>query len=274
MIDTKLKTNQMDLQLKSKTAFISGSTQGIGFAIAKKLLEEGANVLINGRYRDKVSSTVEKLKLEFPGSSVTGITADFSKADEVSQLVDQLPGIDILVNNVGVFKLEAFTEITDQQWTRFFEINVMSGVRLSRAILPKMLAANSGRIIFISSESGVKIPADMIHYGMTKAAMIAVARGLAELTKGSMVTVNTILGGPVYSDGVAGVISQIAASAQQELEPFKDNLFKSLNPGSLLQRFIEPAELANLAVYLASPLSSATNGAALRADGGLLQSIL
>lgn len=264
----------MDLQLKLKTAFVSGSTQGIGFAIAKRLLEEGTNVIINGRDKEKVNRTVGKLKQEFPELDITGIAADFSKVNEVEQMIDQLPKIDILVNNVGVFELKEFTQITDQDWASFFEINVMSGVRLCRAILPKMLADNKGRIIFISSESAVKIPANMIHYGMTKAAMIAVARGLAELTKGSLVTVNTIIGGPTYSDGVAGVITQIAASAQQDIEPFKDNLFKSLNPTSLLQRFITPVEIANLAVYLASPLSIATNGAALRADGGLLQTSL
>ena len=264
----------MDLQLKSKTAFVSGSTQGIGFAIAKRLLEEGANMIINGRDQVKVNKIVEKLKQEFPKLDITGIAADFSKANEVEQMIDQLPKVDILVNNVGIFELKDFTKITDQEWAVFFEINVMSGVRLARAILPKMLADNSGRIIFISSESAVKIPANMIHYGMTKAAMIAVARGLAELTKGSQITVNTILGGPTYSDGVAKVLEPIAASAQQDIDSFKDSLFKSLNPTSLLQRFIDPIEIANLVAYIASPLSIATNGTALRADGGLLQTIL
>jgi NAD(P)-dependent dehydrogenase (short-subunit alcohol dehydrogenase family) len=264
----------MDLELESKTAFISGSTQGIGFAIAKKLLEEGANVIVNGRDQVKVNVAVEKLKAEFPLANISGIAADFNKPAEVKSLVEQLPVINILVNNVGLFELKEFSELTDGDWNLFFEVNVMSGVRLSRAILPNMLAANNGRIIFISSESGVKIPANMIHYGMSKAAMIAVSRGLAELTKGSKVTVNTILGGPTFSDGVAGIIEVIAASNGQEVDIFKENLFKSMNPASLLQRFIDPSEIANLVAYLSSPLSAATNGAALRADGGIIQSIL
>lgn len=262
----------MDLKLKFKTAFVSGSTQGIGFAIAKKLLEEGSNVIINGRNQQKINLALAKLQTEFPGSTVRGIAADFSKADEVEQLIAQLPQLDILVNNVGVFEQKAFEQINDKDWNLFFEINVMSGVRLSRAILPQMLASDSGRIIFISSESAVKIPSNMIHYGMTKAAMVAVARGLAELTKNSKVTVNTILGGPTYSTGVAEVVEQIAESTKQDINLFKENLFQSLNPTSLLQRFIDPTEIANLVLYLASPLSIATNGTAIRADGGLLQS--
>lgn len=260
----------MNLHLSSKTAFISGSTQGIGFAIAKKLLGEGARVIINGRLESKVNTAVEKLQEAIPGAVVSGIAADFGSADQINQLISQLPEIDILINNVGIFELKDFEDITDPDWFRFFEINVMSGVRLSRALLPGMIQRNQGRIVFISSESGIKIPANMIHYGMTKTSMISIARGLSELTKNTDVTVNSIIGGPTDSDGVSAVIEEIALSANEDVTQFKNNLFKSLNPSSLLQRFITPEEIANLAVYLASPLSIATNGAALRADGGML----
>ncbi len=264
----------MDLQLKTKTAFISGSTRGIGFAIAKRLLEEGANVIINGRNEKTVNMVVKKLTDEFPHLNISGLVADFSKPDEVAGLIEQLPKIHILINNVGIFEQKDFTEITDQDWYSFFEINVMSGIRLSKAILPSMLSNNDGRIIFISSESAVKVPANMIHYAMTKTAMVTIARGLSELTRNSKVTINTILGGPTYSDGVADAVEKIAATNGQEVESFKTTLFHSINPNSILQRFIDPIEIANLAVYLASPLAIATNGTALRADGGVLQTIL
>lgn len=264
----------MDLQLKSKTAFVSGSTQGIGFAIARQLLLEGAEVIINGRTQERVDLAVKRLKEEIPAAVISGIAADFTSVAEVNRLLTVLPEIDILVNNVGIFELRPFADIRDEDWTKFFEVNVMSGVRLSRLLLPKMLEKNWGRIIFISSESAVNIPENMIHYGMTKTAMLSVSRGLATLTKDTQVTVNTILGGPTYSEGVAGVIEQIAAAQNQGVELVKKNLFKTLNPTSLVQRFIAPAEIANLAVYLSSPLAIATNGAALRADGGVLNTIL
>jgi NAD(P)-dependent dehydrogenase (short-subunit alcohol dehydrogenase family) len=264
----------MDLQLKSKTAFVSGSTQGIGFAIARQLLIEGAAVIINGRTQEKIDGAVKRLKEEIPAANISGIAADFTNAESVNQLLIALPEIDILVNNVGIFELKPFADIPDEDWTRFFEINVMSGVRLSRLLLPKMLAKNWGRIIFISSESAVNIPENMIHYGMTKTAMLAVSRGLATLTKNTEVTVNTILGGPTYSEGVAVAIEQISAAQGLGVDQMKKDLFKALNPTSLVQRFIKPAEIANLAVYLASPLAIATNGAALRADGGVLNTIL
>jgi NAD(P)-dependent dehydrogenase (short-subunit alcohol dehydrogenase family) len=264
----------MDVQLTSKTAFVSGSTQGIGFAIARQLLLEGASVIINGRTPERIAAAVQRLKDEIPDADVSGIAADFARVEEVNELLNALPDIDILVNNVGIFELRPFTDITDDDWTKFFEINVMSGVRLARVLLPKMLARNQGRIIFISSESGVNIPENMIHYGMTKTAMLSVSRGLAALTKNTAVTVNTILGGPAYSEGVAAAVEHISAAQQQPVEQVKSDLFKNLNPTSLLQRFIEPTEIAHLAVYLASPLSIATNGAALRADGGVLNTIL
>src|ERR1700761_3980375 len=200
----------MDLHLKNKTAFISGSTAGIGFATAQRLLEEGANVIINGRSQPGVDTAVKELKTQFPAGKVSGIAADFSKVAEVNKLIKELPEIDILINNAGIFEPKQFTDIPDEDWFRFFEVNVMSGVRLSRALFPKMLAKGWGRIIFISSESAVFIPTEKIHYGMTKTAQIAVARGLAELTKGTQVTVNTILPGPTRSKGVGTFIEDLA----------------------------------------------------------------
>lgn len=263
----------MDLNLKSKTAFISGSTQGIGFAVARQLVEEGAGVIINGRTQQKIDTAVATLQKEYPNGDISGIVADFSKADEVEGLLTSLPHIDILINNVGIFELKSFELITDEEWINFFDINVMSGVRLSRALLPKMIERNWGRIIFISSESGINVPENMIHYGMTKTAMLSLSNGLAKLTKGTQVTVNTVVGGPTYSDGVAGKIEQIAASQNQDTEQLKSYISSTTNPTSLLQRFIAPDEIASLAVYLSSPLSIATNGASLRADGGKLTTI-
>lgn len=263
----------MDLHLKNKRAFISGSTQGIGYDIAKSLLEEGASVVINGRSQDKLNRAVKKLKQKLPEANISGIAADFNDATQVEELLLQLSDIDILINNVGLFELKPFEEITDDDWKRYFEVNVMSCVRLSRYLLPIMLSKKWGRIIFISSESGVNIPENMIHYGTTKTAMLSLSNGLAKLTKGSEVTVNTIVGGPTYSDSVAQTIGQIAKAQNLSVEEMKSYIIGS-NQTSLLQRFIEPSEIANLAVYLSSPLSSATNGAALRADGGVLTAIL
>jgi len=263
----------MNLQLNNKRAFISGSTQGIGYAIAKSLLEEGASVVINGRSQDKLDRAVKKLKQKLPEANISGIAADFNDSKQVEELLLTLSDIDILINNVGLFELKPFEEITDDDWKRYFEVNVMSGVRLSRHVLPIMLSKKWGRIIFISSESGVNIPENMIHYGTTKTAMLSLSNGLAKLTKGSEVTVNTIVGGPTYSDSVAQTIEQIAKLQNLSLEEMKSYIIGS-NQTSLLQRFIEPSEIANLAVYLSSPLSSATNGSALRADGGVLTTIL
>ena len=263
----------MDLQLKSKTAFISGSTQGIGFAIAKQLLKEAAKVIINGRTQKKIDLAIRKLTEEIPDADVYGIPADFANTDEVNQLLAKLPDIDILVNNVGIFELKPFAQIRDEDWSKIFEVNVLSGIRLSRLLLPKMLEKKWGRVIFISSESGINIPENMIHYGMTKTAMLSISNGLAKLTKNTEVTVNTILGGPTYSDGVAETITQIAQAQQQDITAIKSYVMNNYNPSSLLQRFIDPSEIANLVVYLSSPLSIATNGSALRADGGVLNTI-
>ncbi len=261
----------MDLNLHGKRAFISGSTQGIGFAIAQRLLNENVAVTINGRQPEKTEQARKNLQEQFPNANVAAIAADFSKKEEVENLLAQLTDIDILINNIGIFEVKDFEKITDEDWYKYFEINVMSSVRLSRHLLPKMLNKNWGRIIFISSESGVNIPANMVHYGMTKSAMMAIANGLSKLTKGTEVTVNTILGGPTYSDGVAKVVEQIAEAQNLSVEQMKNAILQQSNPHSLLERFIEPNEIANLATYLSSPLSLATNGSSIRADGGVLR---
>jgi NAD(P)-dependent dehydrogenase (short-subunit alcohol dehydrogenase family) len=204
---------------------------------------------------------------------VSGIAADFAEAAEVQHLLDSVGAVDILVNNVGLFEVKPFAEIPDEDWARYFEVNVMSGVRLSRAMLPAMIAAGWGRILFVGSESGVNVPADMTHYGVTKAGMLALGNGLAKLTRGTGVTVNTILGGPTYSDGVAGTVRDIAAAQGLSTDALKAAIIGE-NQTTLLERFIEPEEIANLATYLASPLSSATNGSAMRADGGVLTAML
>jgi NAD(P)-dependent dehydrogenase (short-subunit alcohol dehydrogenase family) len=264
----------MDLQLRNKTAFISGSTAGIGFAIAQSLLQEGAKVVINGRSEEGVATAVKELQQLVKDADVSGLAADFSKAEEVSALIEQLPDIDILVNNAGIFEPKPFEEIPDEDWFRFFEVNVMSGIRLSRSIFPKMLAKNWGRIIFISSESAVFIPDEMIHYGMTKTAQLAVSRGLAELSKGTGVTVNAILPGPTKSKGVGTFIEDLAKAGSISTDEVEADFFKNLRPTSLLQRFASVEEIANIVTYYVSPLASATNGAAIRAEGGLVRSIL
>jgi NAD(P)-dependent dehydrogenase (short-subunit alcohol dehydrogenase family) len=264
----------MDLKLKDKIAFISGSTSGIGFAIASRLLTEGAQVIINGRTKASVDQAVADLKKAVPGSRVSGIPADFSKVSEVNQLIDAIPELDILINNAGIFEPVAFKDIPDEDWFKLFEVNVMSGIRLSRHFFPKMLEKNQGRIIFISSESAVFIPDEMIHYGMTKTAQIAVSRGLAELTKGTNVTVNTILPGPTMSKGASTFIEDISKKDKISPKEVEKNFFKNMRPTSLLQRFASVEEVADTVAYYVSPLASATNGAAIRVEGGLIRSIL
>ncbi|WP_203135286.1 SDR family NAD(P)-dependent oxidoreductase [Microbacterium sp. JZ31] len=263
----------MDLKLHGKRAFISGSTQGIGFAIAEALLREGASVVINGRDPQRVQSAVSALEAGAPGSDVSGIAADFEDPEQIAHLLQELGDVDILVNNVGVFEVADFEDISDAEWRRYFDVNLMSGVRLSRHVLGGMRERGWGRIVFVSSESGVNVPSDMIHYGATKAAMLALANGLAKLTRGTSVTVNSVLGGPTYSDGVAGAIERIAHAQSIDPDDLRHAIVAS-NRTSLLERFIDPAEIANLTLYLSSPLSSATNGAALRADGGTLTTVL
>lgn len=264
----------MDLQLKGKTAFVSGSTQGIGFAIALRLLEEGATVIINGRSEAKIDEAVKKLQQAVKGAHVSGVTADFAKAEEVAALLEKVPEVDILINNAGIFEPKPFADITDEEWLRFFEVNVLSGIRLSRHYFPQMIAKNWGRIIFISSESAIMIPDEMIHYGTTKTAQLAVSRGLAELTKNTAVTVNSVLPGPTKSEGVNEFVRQLASTQNITPAEAEKDFFKTMRPSSLLQRFADVSEIAALVAYVASPLASATNGAALRADGGLVRSIL
>lgn len=264
----------MDLKLAGKKAFISGSTAGIGFAIASRFLEEGAEVIINGRTQENVNIAIETLKSSHPNGIVSGVPADFSKVENVNRLLKKIPEVDILINNAGIFEPKAFTEIPDEDWFRLFEINVMSGIRLSRSYFPKMMEKNWGRIIFISSESGVFIPEEMIHYGMTKTAQLAVSRGLAELTKGSAVTVNSILPGPTKSKGVGQFIEDLATSGGKSGKKVEEEFFQKMRPTSLIQRFATVEEVADTVVYYSSPLASATNGAAIRVEGGLVKSII
>lgn len=264
----------MDLQLKNKKALVTGSTAGIGYAIAKQLAKENAQVYVNGRTKERVEAAIKKLKEETGNQDIHGVTADFSNNNDIDNLIKQLPEVDILVNNVGIFEPKAFGDITDADWMKFFEVNVLSGVRLARAYFDKMIAKTWGRIIFISSESAIQIPGEMIHYGMTKTAQIAVSRGLAELTKGTGVTVNTVLPGPTESEGVGGFLENLAREQGKTPEQVEKDFFQHMRPTSLLQRFTSTDEVANLVAYVASPLSSATNGAALRADGGVVKSIL
>lgn len=264
----------MDLKLSNKTVFISGSTSGIGFAIARRFLTEGAQVIINGRTKESVENATNELKALVPNAKIFGIPADFSKIDDINRLLKQLPEVDILINNTGIFEPKEFTDITDEDWFRFFEVNVMSGVRLSRHYFPKMLQKNWGRIIFISSESAVFIPSEMIHYGVTKTALIAVSRGLAELTKGTNVTVNSILPGPTKSKGVGSFIEDLSKANNKSVDEVEKDFFKNMRPTSLLQRFASVEEIADTVVYYSSPLASATNGASIRVEGGLIKSIL
>ncbi|TBN58356.1 SDR family oxidoreductase [Glaciihabitans arcticus] len=259
----------MDLQATGKRAFVSGSTQGIGYAIAEALLGEGVDVVINGRTEARVREAVARLRLGHPEAVVSGLAADFADPSQVQAILGALGDVDILVNNVGLFEVTPFDAIVDDDWQRYLEVNLMSAVRLSRHVLPGMLNRGWGRVIMVASESGVNVPADMVHYGVTKAGLIALGNGLAKLTRGTEVTVNTILGGPTYSDGVAAAVEQIATAQGMAADDLKGAIAAG-NQTSLVQRFLEPGEIANLALYLASPRSSATNGAALRADGGVL----
>lgn len=259
----------MNTQLKGKLALVSGSTKGIGFAIAAGLAGEGAQVIINGRSASFVSAAVAKIRETAPQARAASFVGDLSNPDVVGELVRRFPALDILVNNLGIFEPKPFEEITDEDWRRFFEVNVLSGVRLSRAYLPGMKKQNWGRIVFISSESGIQIPAEMIQYGMTKTAQLAVSRGLAETCAGTGVTVNAVLPGPTKSAGVDEFVNQL--SGGKPFEEFEKEFFEKIRPSSLLRRFATCEEVANLVVYVCSTLSSATNGAALRVDGGVVR---
>jgi NAD(P)-dependent dehydrogenase (short-subunit alcohol dehydrogenase family) len=264
----------MDLQLQDKKALVSGSTAGIGLAIATALAREGAHVVLNGRTPARVEAALAAVRKEVPAAKLQGVAADLGTAEGVERLVAQVPQVDVLVNNLGIFASKPFEEIPDAEWLQFFETNVLSGVRLARAYLPGMRKQDWGRVLFVSSESAVNIPSEMIHYGMTKTAQVAVARGLAETTAGSGVTVNTVLPGPTASEGVEGFVDGLAKQQGVGRAQVEADFFKTMRPSSLLKRFIEPREVAALVAFLASPLSAATNGAALRVDGGLLRNVL
>ncbi|NMG05819.1 SDR family oxidoreductase [Brasilonema sp. UFV-L1] len=264
----------MDLKLHGKSALVSGSTAGIGFAIAQGLAQEGASVTITGRSSQRVEQAIASLLHSNPQAKVSGIVADLAKKEGAEQVFQQVPSIDILVNNLGVYEPKAFSDITDEDWFNIFEANVLSGVRLSRHYLPKMLERNWGRIIFISSESAIQIPVEMIHYGMTKTAQLSVARGLAQSTVGTQVTVNSVLAGPTRSEGVEDFVAKIAKDNGITSNEVEADFFKNVRPTSLIKRFATTDEVAAMVVYLSSPVSSATNGAALRVDGGVVQSVI
>jgi len=264
----------MDLQLRGRRALVTGSTAGIGFAIAVGLAKEGAQIIVNGRTRERVQQAMREIRAQATGADLKEFAGDLSKAEAAEQLINNFPDLDILINNLGIFEPKSFPEITDHEWERMWQTNVMSGVRLSRHYLPRMIQANWGRIIFISSESAVNIPVEMIHYGVSKTAQVALARGMAETTAGTNVTVNTVLAGPTMSEGVTEWLDKVAESRNISKPELEREFFQSMRPSSLLKRFATPEEVANTVVFLASPLASATNGAAVRAEGGLLRSIL
>ena len=264
----------MDLGLQAKRALVTGSTAGIGFATARALAAEGAQVIINGRGEPRVRAAVATLREALPSATVTGIAADLSSAAGCAQLIGQVSELDILVNNLGIFERKPFEEISDEDWFRFFETNVMSGIRLARHYVRGMRAQNWGRVVFVSSESGLQIPPEMIHYGMTKTAQLAVARGLAETLAGTGVTVNSVLPGPTASEGVGGFVAQMAAARGVDTATVEREFFATARPSSVLQRFATPDEVAAMITYVCSVKASATTGAALRVDGGVVRAIV
>ncbi|GJL56979.1 MAG: oxidoreductase [Nitrospirales bacterium] len=261
----------MDLQLQDKLCLVTGSTAGIGYAIAEVLASEGARVIINGRSQKSVDSAITKLTSRATGE-LMGFAGDLSTEVAAEQLGQQHPGVEVLVNNLGIFEPVSFEEIPDEDWRRFFDVNVLSGVRLCRLYLPTMRRRNWGRIVFISSESGVQIPAEMIHYGMTKTAQLAISRGLAEAVAGTGITVNSVLPGPTKSRGVSDFVEDLAKQEGKSFQEFEEEFFQNVRPTSLIKRFATPEEVASLVAYVVSPLASATTGAALRVDGGVVKS--
>jgi len=264
----------MDLGLQGKLAVVSGSTAGIGFAVATALVRERARVVINGRTAKRVNAAAERIRMEMRGAEVTEVVANLGSAEGIAKLVEQVPSADILVNNLGIFEIKPFLEIPDKDWLRFFEVNVMSGVRLTRHYLPGMLEKKWGRVIFISSESGQHIPAEMVHYGMTKTAQIAIARGIAESIPGTGVTVNSVLVGPTASEGAGNFVESAARQKGISKEEVERQFFETLRPTSLLKRFETTEEVAAVVAFLASTQSVGINGAAIRAEGGVVRSIL
>jgi NAD(P)-dependent dehydrogenase (short-subunit alcohol dehydrogenase family) len=264
----------MNYHLDQKLCLVTGSTAGIGLAIAEALAGEGATVIINGRTDDRVAEAIDKIRAKHPKVKLEAFAGDLSKAEQVTEVVARFREIDVLVNNLGTYEPKPFEKITDVDWSAMIETNFFSGLRLSRAYLPIMLNHNWGRIIFISSESAVQIPKEMIHYGVTKTMQIALARGLAETTIGTGVTVNSVLPGPTRSEGVEGFVKNMAKEQGKSAADVEKEFFTNVRPSSLIQRFATNEEVASLVAYVASPLSSATNGAALRVDGGVVRSIL
>jgi len=263
----------MTLSLNGQRALVTGSTAGIGYAIAEELARNGAEVIVNGRTQARVDDALHSLRGKLGADArLHGVAADVGSASGTQTLVDRFRDVDILVNNAGIFAVQPFLESSDAEWQRFYEVNVLSGVRLSRHYLRGMLERNRGRVIFISSESGVQIPVEMVHYGMTKAAQIAIGRGLAQLTAGTAVTVNSVLPGPTRSEGVETFVADFAQKQNVSVEQFEREFFATARPTSLLKRFIEPAEVARVVAFVASPAASAMNGAAVRAEGGVILS--
>lgn len=264
----------MDLGLQGKRALVTGSTAGIGLAAAKALAAEGAQVTVNGRTASRVSAAIGLLKADLPGASVTGVAADLGTAAGCEVMMKQRPELDILVNNMGIFEPKPFEEISDADWLRFFETNVLSGVRLTRHYLPGMRQRNWGRVVFVSSESAVQIPAEMIHYGMTKTAQLAISRGLAETLAGTGVTVNSVLPGPTSSEGVGQFVRQLAEAQAVDVATVERQFFETARPSSIIQRFATPEEVAAMIAYVCSERASATTGAALRVDGGVIRCVV
>jgi NAD(P)-dependent dehydrogenase (short-subunit alcohol dehydrogenase family) len=262
----------MNLHLQDKLALVTGSTAGIGLAIAKALAAEGARVIINGRTAERVHSAITEIHRDHPEAKLEPLPLDLSIAPSVEEATRLFPRVELLINNLGIFEPKPFQEISDADWLRFFEVNVLSGVRLCRAYLPAMREKNWGRILFISSESGIQIPSEMIHYGMTKTAQIAVARGLAESCAGTGITVNAVLPGPTGSEGVKDFVTSMATQAGMSAADFEREFFEKVRPTSLLKRFARVEEVASMVAYLCSPLASATTGSAVRVDGGTVKS--
>jgi NAD(P)-dependent dehydrogenase (short-subunit alcohol dehydrogenase family) len=264
----------MDLNIKNKRALITGSTSGIGFAIAKGLADEGVEIILNGRSKQSIDTAIKKLQQYNPKAKISGIKADFRDLDSVNSLIEKINSVDILINNVGIFSSQSFENTTDEDWYNMFEVNVMSSVRLSKAFLPKMKVNNWGRIIFISSECAFLVPEDLIAYSATKAAILSISRGLAQTTKGTQVTVNSVLPGSTLTEGAKRFLKEQAEADQISEKEVANNFFKNIRTSSLLERFAEPKEIADMVVYLSGSLSAATNGAAIKVDGGSIPGII
>jgi NAD(P)-dependent dehydrogenase (short-subunit alcohol dehydrogenase family) len=264
----------MDLGIARRRALVTGSTAGIGFAAARALAREGAMVVVNGRTQARVDAAVQALHHDVPHAHIGGVAADLGTADGCAALVDQIPAVDILVNNLGIFEPKPFEAIPDEDWLRLFEVNVLSGVRLTRAYLPDMRSRNWGRVVFVSSESALQIPTEMIHYGVTKTSQLALARGLAETLRGTGVTVNSVLPGPTASEGVGAFVADLAAVRGVDVPTVEREFFATARPSSIIQRFSTPDEVAAMIAYVCSALASATTGAALRVDGGVVRAIV